>query len=496
MKLELLRLQDFTSRGLNLLAMIIGDVEARVILSDRAVHPMTVALESRTIVLDPNVAGLYDLALGARLLGERRLREQGPEDPKRRDRWLSLKARRKLAPAAHEELRKKFPCIARLNGRFLPDRPTEGLRLVNRTVEWEPLKPRKIETRMPPFFQGLHGDGSAAMEVIPELEITGAEEDFAWLIAGLENGELPTSTLDGFPELPYATIPLRLNSGEHFAQLEDWEAALENAENQELMRSLMKCYQRKSEVRQERTLTGKRTHGGVRLDSDRLVEAVVGARVGLQPALFRSKGSLIEPVFDAREHLGVITFDMNDLRDLDWNGGRASVLRFLVILLKMYENLGIETVVQATADTLVTKDDGQAVCLHFHAMLKTAEQDFDDAFWARMALLVRRGIAFPGTASYFHPLSAIDVAKAFDDVATEADHSYRSMVWWARRGMSSAFPEFCGPAFAERCADRVDHEIDTLQKGLTGTFDTMASFLPEALRQFGRPGGYLQSCQY
>lgn len=497
MNLEQLRLQNFSSRGLNVLATIFGDIEARVILSERASRPLTVALESRTIVLDPQVAGLYDLALGARLLAHRRERSRGPVQPDRLDRWLTRQACRRWAADAHSGLHERFPCVGRLQGYFLPNRPLDRLRVVNRTVEWKPLRSPITGLAHEQFWRP-HGIGtfvSLEMELLPELEITGAEEDFSWLVESLEKESITVSTLEGMPELPFLRVPLRLNAGERFALLEEWETALNDAENQEMIRDFERCYQRKSEVRQERTHLGRRTQAGLRLDSNRLVEAVVGSRVGVAPRLFRKKGSLVEPVFDPREHLGVIIFDMNDLRDLDWSGNRSAVLRFLVVLLKMYENLNVDVVVQGTADTLLRLGNGRVVCLHFHTVLKSIEQSFDEAFWARLALLVRRGLLLPGTPTCFHPLTSIDIAQAFDQVASEQDHSYRSMVWWARHHMTEAFPEFREPGFMERIADRIDYEMAELERRLSGTFDTMASFLPESLRQYGQPHGYLQSSE-
>ena len=128
-----LKLNRFSPRTLNMLATIFGDCsDARVILSDRSVYPLTVALSSRTIVLHPRYSGLYDLALGATLLGQRSLIKKGPSDPKRLDRWLTLKANRYLVSEAHEELLTRFGGIDKLPGHFRPGTSLDGLRLVDR----------------------------------------------------------------------------------------------------------------------------------------------------------------------------------------------------------------------------------------------------------------------------------------------------------------------------------------------------------------------------
>lgn len=498
MDLASLTLGDFTNRGLNLLAHVFGDVDARVVLANRSVHPLTVALESRTVVLHPERAGLYDLALGARLLQHRGLRRKGPDDPRRKDAWLTLKAQRQLAPRTQVDLQQAFPGIGRLKGLFRPGRSLQDLRLVDRTIEWEPLSSflaSRESAQGDPHGRRAPMLRSPGLLHTPDLEINGAEEDFAWLINALEKGEVPLMHLDALEELPYIKVSVRQCVGERHPLIEEWEEQLACAENKELVENLMNCHRRKSEVRQQRLHGGRHTRAGVNLDMSRLVDAVMARRSGVEPRLFRKKGSLIEPVFDPREHLTVITFDMNDLRNLDWHDGRAAVLRFLACLLTTHRRLEVDCVVQCTADRLITLSEGRHVCLHCHTRLKSIDEPFDEAFFARFGELIHRPPVFPGVKACFHPLGIADIVQAFDDALEQQEHSYRTIVWWARHGMPGEFPQFQAPDFLMRAAEHVDREMDGLERRTAGTLDTLFSFLPDSLQQFGEPGRYLQGIQ-
>lgn len=492
MNLSTLTLDQLSPRCLNLLGSILGGGEMRVILSDRAMHPATVLLESRTVVLDAEQAGLYDLALCARLLHHRELRKLGPADPDRRDRWLTLKAQRQLVPQARRQLKRDFPGILRLPGRYRPGMDLKGLHVRVQTVDWKPL---------PPLQTLPLGDPAAVrleMPDTPEVELTATKEDFGWLQNALDSGAIPLQTLRGLEELPFLRVPFRLCLGEECPSMELIEEYLADPVNKDMIQGFMDCYIRKSEVRQERLNLGQRRRSGTRLDTNRLVEAVVAQRVGIEPRLFRSKASIVEPVFDPREHLVVLAFDINDLqRHEDWleEDNRAATHRFLACLLTTYQRLEVDCVVLGFADQMLTLADGRHVCLHLSMVLKRLEDAFDEAFWNRLMHLVNHPPQLPGQPTCFHPLILHDITNTFDMVEREADHSYRTILWWARRGMHRDFPKYRTADFLRRTAERIDGEMADLERRFAGTLDTLASFLPADLKVWGRPGGYLRSIE-
>src|SRR5438067_1881066 len=104
-------LSRFSPRALNFIASMVYGQEARVVLSHRVARPLVVALDSRTILADPDAAGFYDVFLGARLLRRRREAD--------RDQLGDRVDRRRVRRWAAEEdagLRRDFPGLSRLDG--------------------------------------------------------------------------------------------------------------------------------------------------------------------------------------------------------------------------------------------------------------------------------------------------------------------------------------------------------------------------------------------
>lgn len=500
-----MKLEQFSPRGLNLLGSIFGGSDVRVLLSSRAKHPAILVLESRTIVLDPKLTGLYDLALCARLLRHRALRRSGFSEKSRTDRWLTSKAHRQLIPVTQNELGREYPGIHRLPGRYRPDSNLEGLRVVARSVEWSPLP--KLPARQPvagsveqPIQPMLRQPGgpwtSPGFEFaeVPELEITGAGDDFAWLLDAIREGHTPLQTVPELDDLPFLRVPFRIATGESCPMLEPIEELLSRPDNKEIIQGLMDCYRRKSEVRQERSNLGRHTRHGVRLDTNRLIEAVIARRAHSRPRIFRRRGTTIEPIFDPNEHLVVIAFDVNDLqRQADWreDDRREATQRFLACIVTAYQRLEVDCVVIGYADQLLALPDGRHFCLHLSMIVKSIDEDIDGTFWNRVGHLLARPLQFPGDPTCFHPFSLRDITRCFDRVVREQDHSYRAILWWARRGMHRDYPQFRTTDFLMRTADHIDAQMLDAERRFTGTLDTLASFLPTELKNHGRPGQYL-----
>jgi hypothetical protein len=392
-----------------------------------------------------------------------------------------------------------------VGGRCPNCRPPKQLwACLRKSCEWSP----SIRSWSPSSFEFAQ---------IPELEITGAEDDFAWLLDALANGYFPLQAIPTLSELPFLRVPFRLCLGEALPTMEVIEEQLAQPENKELIDGLMGCYRRKSEVRQELFHQGRFKLDGIRLDTNRLVEAVMARRVGLQPRLFRERRPTIQPVFDPAEHLAVLAFDINDLRGQEtWfsDDPREAIHRFLACLITFFQRLEIDLVVIGFADQLFRLPSpvtlppslGQAeqvegdgtnhyICLHFQIVLKQFDEPCDEAFWNRLVRLMIDPPRFSGERTCFHPLSLRDISESFDQIAWEQDHSYRSMVWWARRGMNREFPQFHDPDFLMRVADHVDREVLNIERRLSGILDTVASYLPQELKEHGRPGQYLQGIE-
>jgi hypothetical protein len=500
MDLRLLKLTDFTQRGLNFLGKVFGEPDARVLLSNRAECPLTVVLESRAIMLDPVRAGLFDLALGARLLRHRALRsrrEAASDDD------LTEQARSGLADQCRAQLRRDFPAVSRLSGLYQTGPDFEGLRVTTRQAAVRPLPPLDIGgPEGGPSFPGpLTGPGRAGpgtprtatrldYSVLPDIELTGADDDFGWLLDAISAGGVPLSVLPSLEDLPFVRAPFRICTPESYPGMEWLEESLRSPEARETIDSLIKCTRRKSEVRQERRRVGARTVFGSHLDTGRLVEAALTARAGGKPRPFRKKGGLIEPVFDPSEHLTVVALDLGDI----WlsHGGAD---RFISQAISAFQQLDVGLVVLCYAGRLVRLPDGRDVLLHFTTVVKGLEDTADEAFWGRLMNLVHRPLALPGEPAFFHPLGLQDIIRQVELAERVASHSYTTIAWWARR-WSAVTELFDSAPFLMRVADNVDYQVRELVRGTEGTLDTLPVFLPQRLRDHGRPGEFLSSVKF
>lgn len=500
MDLSKIPLERFAPRALNLLGNIFGGGDVRVLLSTRAERPVTVLLDTSTVILHPHRAGLYDLAIGSRLLRHRRERRQGPQEPERLDRWLTLKARRKWGPQAQADLRRQFPGIERLPGRLRPGTDWADIEVSDRRFrrtelpppippDGKPVPPGQRRTTTAP----LREVGLGELAYLPEVEITGEGDDFAWLTQALENGAITPRVLPTLEELPFLRLPFRVCSPEISPTLEWFREQLDGPGAKDIVASLIKCRTQSSVVREERKQGGRATSSGVHLDPNRLVGALISARVGLEPRLFRNPSSSIEPVFDPAEHLAWFAIDLNCLeRAAEYSdAGRGSVLRFLALILTVVEQLGVDCVVIGFADRMLTLSDGTNVCLHLTTTLKQLEGPFGDAFWSKLEFFVRTPPQFPGAPGSFHPLAAHEIGAGLNRVARESEHSYRTLHWWAPRPMGWEFPRYREPEFCMRMADFVEGVFSEIDRGHAGTFNTDALFLPSCLKEAAQPGSRL-----
>ncbi len=461
-------LERYSLRTLNLIGMIVSGQDVRVVLSRRSQAPAVAVMESRTVVLHPERTGLYDLALCSRLLANRgRYRDLMDTDEHLPgeiiDRWID---------AAHVSLKRDFPGITRLPGRFLPGKGNDGLEIAWKRVEWSPME---------------HGAGrnGLSLEGAPGLEITGANEDYGWLLESLQAGEIPLERYPGF-EFPVARVPLHLSFSQAYGpKIEALEQQI--AENKEMIEGLMQCYQRKSETLQELTPLGERRRSGVHLDSSRLVDAVLARHTGLEPKLFKKRQATFQPIFDPRQHLVVMGFDLNDLRRGPLSDPGFSQ-RFLGVLIRTYELLGVDFAILGFADHMLELPNGERVYLHAPIVLKDVDEDFDGMFWNRLAHVLEQPPTLPGEPACYHPLLMRAIGQTIEKESDGRRHSYRAVLMGGRRGMPGD-DAFWTPEFLTQTANALDDEIEKVRDRYEGTLDTLGCFVPNELKTHARRGG-------
>jgi len=476
-------LNRYSIRTLELLALLISGVDTRVIISSRAKHPLTVVLESRSIVLNPDQTSLYDVILGAMLMKYRAWRNNGPKSDFNKDRWLTHKARQKVKDDIWDSLEKKFRRIHELPGRYRPGTSLRGLQMTYNAIEWQPIED---------FDPYLNGDRRHLIgaQSIDDFQITGAGDDFQWLESKLREGQLTLETVPSLEELPYLRVPLELTPSQRYTSTEEWESHVQDSENQSIVNDLMRCMKDKSVVRQDRLRAGRYKYAGSHLKSDRLVQARLFARIGRPFPIFRDTSSHIEPIFDPKEHLTVIAFDLNDFYELDWHGDRSAVLKFLAVILDLHKKMEVDTVIIGVADRIISLPYGKRVCIHFTTTLKKIEDSFDESLFNKLMLLMRNPPKLPGRSGCFHALMAEEITNQFYRHEVEYDHSFYTVFWWARRLVSYELSELRDHSFLERSAQRIDHLFRDLAKR-EGTLDTAAVYLPSDLCQKSEPGEFL-----
>jgi hypothetical protein len=476
-------LEQFSPRGLNFIGSLIYGQEARVVLSRRIEAPVVVALESRTVLLDPDRTGLFDLCLACRLLRQRRKLRAAEERFKR----LSPRLTRTWVKEAEHDLLRAFPRIRQLPAgrcRFdSRDRTTWPL-IVWKEIPFKPLGENDLHT------------GQGQLCEVPGAEITCPTEDFAVVLRAIERGELRLEHYPELREMPVATFPLTIAFSEaHGPKFEQLERHLNQFKDS--IRQLLNCYRRKSEGMLDMSPLGKRTHSGIRLDATRLVDAVLARRAGLNPRLFQERRSTFQPIFDPRQHLVVFAVDLNGLR-----GGPTGGLgdpgfseRVLAIFLRVFQTLGVDFILLGCADHVVELNNGQRVYLHVPVVLKGLHDDFDGAFWSRLAHVLEHPPRFPGEPACCHPLLLRRVGKMLADAEAElggADggkHAYRALLLAAKRGMPVVYPEFHGDDFLSRTANTMDDLIDGWIQRFDGAIDTLGCYIPAELKEHGRHGG-------
>lgn len=142
------------------------------------------------------------------------------------------------------------------------------------------------------------------------------------------------------------------------------------------------------------------------------------------------------------------------------------------------------------ADRIISLPDGRNVCIHFTTTLKRVDETFDELLFNRLMLLMRNPPRLPGKNGCFHALMAEDIVPQFYHHEADYDHSYFTLVWWARTLISHDFKKLRNQSFLERSALRIDHLFRELDKR-DGTLDTAPVYLPEELCRNSDHGEFL-----
>jgi hypothetical protein len=453
-------------------ASIIAGTDVTVMVSYRIERVSIVAYERWTIILDGSRAGLLDLCVAARLL---RWRRKVKETFERKNK-LSQAATRALIQRATDSLVDQYPGILQLHGCFRNNQRKTWPDLVWRKVRWKPLD--EIS-----FGQACH---TSNWQYSSTIEVTGAD-DLPKFFSAVESGQIEPEYFCELPGIPVVTVSYSITApGEPSPQFEHFENEIRS--NRTLIRDLQSCYTRKAESALPERLRGRQTTAGVVLDMQRLVEAEIGRRSGLPPRVFKRRAQESQPLFDPKRHLVVCAFNANSLQDNEWSG-RTFSYHALGIFLEGFKLLGVNLVVVAFSDHLVTLKNGKRVYAQLLTQLKGVNDAMDATFYNRFTHVLQAPPRLAGIPCCFPPFMIRRVQDEFARAHRTQDHDYRTVLLIARGNLPGN--PFNTEAFLRRAADAMDARLRVIQEKFPGIFDPMFSFIPEPLKLAGKPGGFV-----
>jgi hypothetical protein len=471
----MLPLRECSDRLLNLIAGIFcNDSDATVVCSERLCGHCTVSMGSRTIFLDPSHAGLRDLLVGARVLNSRSRAERSWKG-----RGISPRNARRWVRRAAESLTRDFPNYTSLAGVFRwgdldtwPD------------VAWNDVDLKPLDT--------LYGNVACRFDgnvrSLPGINMTGNEEDFAWMLDALASGRLPTEQFLPLRELPVATVRMNLTpTGK--TQGPAWDDYQDNVSSfKGTISSMMRCFLRKAEADHAMLVGSRRRKAGIHIDSRRLVSAALAHLTGIEPAVFFDRERTRSQVFDPSRYLSIMAVDANSLRrgPLD---DPAFSRRALATFVEVHKNMGVDFVLLSFSDQIVTLPDGRRVYVHVPCLIHDIGDRFGEAFYKRLVQLLEAPPMVPGEPACFAPLVLRTVGRWFETIARTDDHSYRRLVLAITRGMPRDDQRFAADDFLSRTADTVDSQLRKMKSDFEGVFDHQAIYLPRDVRRFARAGG-------
>lgn len=463
-------------RFLGLVAGMMADgPEVNVSVTSRVKYTTTVVFKTRSIVLH-STACLLDLCIAARLL---RCRQKVKEHLESGE--LSEDIRREWVATALASLVADFPQISELPGHFESDREATWPQFTWTEVAFSELGPEAAASGDPALMQ----DHS--------VEVTGAEDDFRFLIEGIASGRYTTEHWDALREMPIVRIPLTISSaqtpGPSFEQYED---DLNTDSVRDRIQSIKKCYVRKSEESTSRRIHPLRQKMGARIDSSRLVDAVVMRGSGVVPRIFQVRQDQSSRHFDATRHFAVIAFDTNiftpgSLIDPAFNR------KWLGTLIEVYRQLEINFSVIAFSDHIVGLPDGKgSVMAHMPAVLKRVDEDADGKFFNRLWSVIDSPPGFPGgKRCCFHALQLRSVLEVMREQTRKQDYSHVAPLLIAHRGMphQGCYQE---PYFLSRTANTMDDLFTGFERDTEVDIESFC-MIPKDLKDHAKNGGFTAS---
>lgn len=462
------RLDLFSDRALSMIASAVHGAPVTVVRSSRCRAPAALAMDGRTLFLDGERLGPYDLLVLAGLFRHRRecssRASVAATSPENVARWLE-------AESAH--VLRRFPGAANLKGLYRRVADTtipagmpavEGGSLPE--VTWHDVTLRPLDAEQ------LARAGLGALSV-RGLGLLGADDDLARIAEAIVAGKLPVKEHPALTELPYVEVPLRLEvpATPEERRPVDVERLREIDEG---ARGIVKCIQEKLQGLHEQRVPMPRTLG-TRLHPGRLHDAFLANRTGAPAHIFRRPPAETDAVFRPDRHLAVMGFDVHSLHAAIKRHGRLS-LNFIRMLVRVYEMLEIESVVVTFSDQVLDLPDGRRVYLHMPHVAKALDEPFGPRVWSRLeaAWSAPRGTE---NAACFVPLQLATMERLSRGPVQENQPRYLKLDYYSLDGLP---PPHADDATLERVADATERVLKRFRDETASEVD-LGVFLPKAL---------------
>jgi hypothetical protein len=247
---------------------------------------------------------------------------------------------------------------------------------------------------------GLQGDTVASLR-LPDCRVSGGRDVIGDLVAAIARGDLEPSHLPELPDVPYVAVTVAV--GSRMAVPEAKRELLEMREGlvRDAAVKYAECLRQTLEGEPFERSPPVRTWSGVRLDTQRLVDVRVAARVRRETRVFTREEDP-PTVFDPSRHRAVV------YATLASHGGTlgrpAGAPGLAVAVAHAYELLEIETELHAALDYWVEGPGRRRVVLHLDFLIKRPEEPWTGLVWERMRRVrdLRVGMAMEPTV--FPPL--------------------------------------------------------------------------------------------
>jgi hypothetical protein len=453
-----------SERTLSLFATAVCGAPVTVVASERLVAPACASVARRTLWIDPERVGPYDLVLLAAMLRPRRgLRRFLPTDSP----W----GRRRVLRDTRAQVEREYASVRRLPGRWRDEVPDDELPELSadgpsmRGVEFGP------------------GTSSVGATLVPGERIRGVEEDLGRLAAAVVAGHVPTRAHPGLPGLRYVEMPLRLRT--HDLPLEETDAEREARRRaDEGARGIVGCYENKTQGMQPTRVRPPRATG-TRLDPRRLHEVATSLRTGTVARAFSRPPREVQTRFRPEQHYATLGFDAPSL--VRAVGRRTSVnTNLLRVFVRCFELMEIDCVVVAFRDRVLPLPDGSSVYVHVPCVAKEADEPFAPAVWQRLEALWEPP-AGGGEPACCVPLQLETLARHARDADALRSRRFLTLQYMTLSGLPASLDVAPRRAAAAAASDDV---LRRLVEEVEGEW-SVSLFVPQALIDEAPPGGHV-----